>query len=126
MNANTIPSPIPPWHRPVESPIAQTLTANDDDGTISLNVAVTYLETDTLKAEPDDPYVVALPDGNYQQQTKRVYIPKAFEETTAPWRINGTFVGFTYLLMNNIGRAAILEWDGAGWQMVAGNAEPKD
>lgn len=126
MSENIIPSPTPPWHRPVLSPNVETLTEDNDAGTISLTVDTTYLETDVLKATPTDPYVVALPAGNYQRQYKKIYVPKAYEITTAPWKVTGTFVGFTYLLFDNIGRAAILEWDGEGWHLAGGNAQPLD
>jgi len=123
MSNNIVPSPTPPWHRPVQSPNTETLTS---DGTISLNTDVTYLETDVLKTDPADPYVAVLPNGNYLRQIKRIYVPKAFENSTAPWRLTGTFVGFLQLLFDNIGRAAVLEWDGEGWHLIGGNATPQD
>lgn len=126
MSDQVIPSPIPPWHRPVVSPNVETLTEDDDDGTLSLTMDTTYLNTDTLKETPTDPYVVALPDGNFKRQCKRIYIPKDKENSTAPWKVTGTFVGFTYLQLDTLGRAAVLEWDGAGWHLIGGNAEPKD
>lgn len=126
MSTIAVPSPTPPWHRPVQSPNTETLTEDNDAGTISLNTDVTYLETELLKATPDDPYVVALPNGNFKRQSKRIFVPKSFELTTAPWQVTGTFCGFGYLLFSTLGRAAVLEWDGEGWQLTGGNVEPKD
>jgi len=37
--------------------------------------------------------------------------------------MSGTFVGFTALRFNNQAWSAVLEWDGAGWQLIGGNAE---
>jgi len=126
MSDSIIPSPIPPWHRPVVSPNVETLTEDNDNGTMSLSMDTTYLNTSVLKQNHEDPYVVALPDGNYKRQIKRIYIPKAIENTTAPWKLTGTFVGFAWLRFDNIGRAAVLEWDGAGWHLIGGNAAPND
>jgi hypothetical protein len=92
-------------------------------GLSPLTQDVTYLATETAKEDPDDPYVVALPDGNYKRQSKRLYIPSEIRETTAPWKVTGTFAGFGFLGFNGIAMAAVLEWDGSGWHLVGGNAE---
>lgn len=123
---NTIPSPTPPWHRPVQSPDVQTMNGENYDNVIGLNYDTTYLDTDKPKDSNDlnVAHEATLPDGNYKRQIKRIYIPKGKENTTALWSVTGTFVGFTSLKFNTLGRAAVLEWDGAGWHLIGGNAEP--
>lgn len=128
MNEPIIPSPTPPWHRPVQSPSTQSMNGENYDNVISLTMDTTYLDTDTWKDADDHtvPHVAELPDGNYKRQIKRLYVPKDKENTTALWQVTGTFVGFATLKFDNIGRAAVLEWDGAGWHLIGGNAQPMD
>lgn len=127
MSCNTCPpSPIPPWHRPVQSPVVQTL--NEDlvaDG-ISMNVDVTYLDS-IVPLDAGDlsaAYQVALPNGNYQRQIKRIFVVAANALTTAAFEVTGTFVGFSKLrfFTDENGMSAVLEWDGAGWHVIGGNA----
>lgn len=130
MSADLCPSPIPPWHRPTQSPQVETFTEDNDGGTLSLTMDVSYLNTSTLKEAPTDPYVVALPDGNYKRQSKRIYIPKELLDTSAPWKVTGTFVGFGWLTFRGseggAAMSAVLEWDGSGWHLVGGNASPEN
>jgi hypothetical protein len=120
MSETTVPSPVPPWQRPVQSPNVQTLTGAGD---IALVFDVTYLDKQ-LEAETE-PYAVVLPDGNLKRQSKRIYIPKGNVGNSAEFSVSGTFVGFASLLFNNISTSAILEWDGAGWHLAGGNADPE-
>lgn len=126
MSNNTCPpSPIPPWHRPVVSPITDTLV---EDGFISLQTATTFLNQ-TADKDVEDPtvaYTATLADGNYIQQRKMIQIPAAAVESTALWRVTGNFVGFVSLLFNKLGHSAELIWDGAGWHFNGGNAEKED
>lgn len=121
------PSPTAPWQRPVLNPKIEILTAANDAGAVSLVQDTTFLETTVLKATPTDPYIVALPAGNYKRQTKVVLIPRETLTNgggSAPWKVTGTFSGFTYLNFSQIGQSAVLMWDGTGWQLIGGNAEP--
>lgn len=118
---NPIPSPTPPWARPVVSPNTETLAGT---GTIGLVYDTTYLNQ-TAPADLTDEtvgYALVLPDGNYLRQIKRIYVPKGNENTTAVFTVAGTFVGFSTLIFNKLARAAVLEWDGAGWHLIGGNA----
>ena len=121
-----IPSPTPPWHRPVQSPNVETFTEDNDGDVLSLTMDVTYLNTNVLKTDPAAPYLAVLPDGNYLRQMKRIHIPKARETDTVPWKVTGTFVGFGWLVFNHIGRSAVLEWVGEAWTLIGGNAAPTD
>lgn len=101
------------------SPLYQTLTSN---GTLQLDPDITYLRATGVSTGP---YTAVLPNGNFIQQMKRIYIPTDVIANTATWTITGTFAGgFTSLTMNTLGYSAFLEWDSAGWQIVAGNAIP--
>jgi hypothetical protein len=119
------PSPVPPWHRPVQSPTTQEINESLIADGISLNTDVTYLNSSVpLNAEDlTAPYVVALPNGNYKRQIKRIFIKRPDNNPTAVFSITGTFIGFTSLLMKDIATAAVLEWDGLGWHLIGGNAE---
>ncbi len=123
--SNIIPSPLPPWHRPITSPNTETFTEDNDGGTLSLTADVSYLNTIVAK-DADADYEAVLPDGNYQRQIKRIFIPKAIESTTKTWSVSGTFVGFATLKFDTTGRSAVLEWDGTGWHLIGGNAQPLD
>lgn len=120
------PSPTPPWHRPVQSPDTQTI--NEDliaDG-ISLNSDVTYLDSTVPKNASDltEAYEVALPNGNYKRQIKRIFIPGANFATTAAFKITGTFNSTTaYTFGIDGGQSAVFEWDGSDWHLIGGNAQ---
>ena len=116
MSDPVAPQPIPPWHRPIDSPVVQELT---EAGAINLACDTTYL----ISTASGDPISATLPDGNFKRQTKRIYIPGDIQNTTASWRISGTFVGFATLLFDTIGWSAVLEFDGDGWHLVGGNAK---
>lgn len=122
-NCNTppmVPAPRAPWAREVQSPLAQTLV--DAAVSLALDPQVTYLAAYQSQAQPIT-YNLQLPPGNYPQQFKRLYIPTNYIAQTATWTITGTFAGgFTSLTFNSQGYAALLEWDGSGWQMIGGNA----
>ena len=115
------PSPIPPWHRPTVQPVTHSLV---EDGTISLNTNLTYLNQTTPKDAGDEsvPYVAVLPNGNYKQQRKTIVIPAESVAETSIWSVTGTFVGFTSLTFNDLGTSVELMWDGNGWQYIGGNA----
>lgn len=119
------PSPVAPWQRPAVSPVAQTLAG---DGTASLSAVMTYLDSTTPKDAEDEsvPYVVALPDGNHKQQMKNFQIPTASIENSARWRIEGNLVGFIALGLDSVCQSASLQWDGAAWHMIGGNAQKLD
>lgn len=126
LNLNPVPpSPVPPWHRPVVAPIAQTLT---EDGTISLNTLTTYLSQTTPKDDGDllDPYVVVIPDGNWNGQTKNILIPATDVATTAVWKVTGNFVGFVALGFNDTNQSVGLEWNHGAWAYMSGNAQKID
>lgn len=111
------PSPIPPWHRPVQSPVVQTMT---EDGAVSLTTDVTYLKIGAGAGGK----AITLPDGNYKRQIKRVMIPGDQIYDTATWTMTVTGAGFTSMVFDATGTSAVLEWDGAAWQMIGGNATP--
>lgn len=112
-------NPISPWERPAQSPVDQSLYGA---GAINLNSLTTLLES---TADQSEPLVVTLPDGNYPRQTKQILVPFANKDTTATFRVTGTFVGFGSLLFDKIGWSGLLEWDGAGWHLIGGNAKPE-
>lgn len=69
---------------------------------------------------------LALPNGNFLKQIKRIYIPGGTIATSVTWIISGTFAnGFTSIKMDRLGYSAWLEWDGTSWQIFAGNATPQ-
>lgn len=113
------PSPIPPWNRPVQSPQTQTLYG---DGDVSLMSDVTYLDQVTPK-NGSQFYSIALPDGNYLRQIKRVYVKDSNQNTTFPFQMSGHFVGFSALRFNNVAWSAVLEWGGSAWYLISGNCE---
>lgn len=121
----TCPSPVPPFHRDTQSPQTQTLMG---DGAISLTMDTTYLVQDAPKdpQNPDTPYALTLANGSFKRQVKRIYVPNANADTTAKFEVSGTFVGSATLLFSPIGWSAVLEWDGSGWHLVGGNAEPQN
>jgi hypothetical protein len=88
------------------------------DGTINLNVDTTYLDKTA-----GGPYTVVLPNGNHRRQIKRIYVPGGSQPTTATFNVTGLFVGFTSLQFTTIATSAVLEWDGAKWQSIGGNAD---
>lgn len=116
----TVPSPIPPWDRPVQNPQVQTVTGDD---TISLTTDVTYLDQ-TAANEGGAPYIVLLPDGTFRRQIKRIYIKGSNAATTQPFQLtSANFMGFGYLLFQGPGAfSAVLEWDGFKWFMIGGDA----
>jgi hypothetical protein len=115
---NCPPSPIPPWDRSVQSPLQDILVQN---GTLLLDPAVSLLEA----LAPLGPFAVVLPNGNPRQAYKEIYIPGGSVTGTATWVVSGTFsAGFTQLTFNQLATSAFLRWDGAGWQIVGGNAIP--
>lgn len=122
------PAPIPPWHRPVVSPTNQEINEDLVNNGISLNTDVTYLISNVPKNSLDaaEAYQVAIPNGNYKRQIKRIFIPKANELTTAAFEITGEFLGFTKLRFDKEERgvSAVLEWVGDGWSLIGGNAGP--
>lgn len=109
-----IPSPTPPYAR--NSATWGTPQTLEDDGEILLSRLTTYLVATTDKT-------ATLPDGSKRQQPKNIFIPTDMLTTTGVWEVTGTFAGFTKLRFTNLGQSAQLEWDGAGWQLVGGNAE---
>ena len=117
-----IPSPIPPWHRPVQTPLVQVITGDDE---VNLGVDTTYLVQETQQ-DGDAPYLVTLPDGNYLRQIKRIYVRGDVQPTSAPFKMSGTFVSGAFFLFNTTATAAVLEWDGTAWQLIGGNAQPSD
>ena len=113
----TPPSPLPPWHRPIQTPVVQIIYGDD---TINLGVDVTYLEKTV--SNPSVPVVVTLPDGNFLRQYHRILIAGHLLATSETFEVSGTFTGLTSLTFNSVGHSALLEWDGGGWTMLGGNA----
>lgn len=117
MSANVPPSPVPPWQRPVSSPLTQTLS---DAGAIDLNCDTTYL--DAANGATGDPFALTIANGNYKRQTKRIYVKaERVAQGTAVWNLAGTFTGLASLTFNEDGYSAVLEWDGSGWHLIGGN-----
>lgn len=115
---NAPPSPLPPWLRPVSSPVTEELTAA---GAISLTTDTTYLNASS--ADIDQPFICPLADGNYIRQIKRVYVKGSkVSAGSATWTITGTFAGFTSATLDSTGSSLVLEWDGDAWHMIGGNA----
>jgi len=126
LNLNPVPpSPVPPWHRPVVAPIAQTIIGDD---TISLNELTSYLDQTTPKdaEDPTVPYELVLPDGNYSEQTKCLMIPGASIDDTAVWHVSGNFAGFIGLQFDDVHQAINLKWGNGAWHAMGGNALKTD
>ncbi len=120
------PSQPPPWHRPVQSPDTQTINEDLVSNGISLNSDVTYLNSTTPKNASDltEAYDVALPDGNYKRQIKRIFVKSDNFSTTARFKITGTFNSTTaYTFGIDDGQNAVFEWDGSAWHLIGGNAQ---
>lgn len=113
----TPPSPTPPWSRPVRTPAKQVIF---EDDTISLESDTTYFEKEI--GDPSAPLSVVMPDGNYLGQNKKLLITEDKRPTTETINISGNFAGINSLTLNTIGFNAVLEWDGAAWHLLAGNA----
>jgi hypothetical protein len=114
------PQPEPPWLRPIQSPFVQVLTGN---GNIDLGPQITTFQQGTAQAD-GNPYVIALPNGNYQGQTKTVIIPGINAPSTAPAFITGVFTGTISYLLNSAATMAVFLWDGSAWALAGGNAQP--
>lgn len=108
------PSPTPPYARPVQSPLVQELL---DAGTIMLTMNITKLNSSSATA-----LTAVLPNGNYVGQLKTIIIPNAAVATSATWNITGTFTLATTITLSQIAVAAVLEWEGAAWVLIGGNA----
>lgn len=128
MNTPTVPSPTPPWHRPLQSPNTNSLFG---DGTMQLNYDTTYLSSNQIRMVDNapSPYVIALPNGNYKRQRVHIYGDPDYVKlnTSATFIVTGQISGMTSLQFDNIGFSAILEWvpgvTGDGyWTFVGGNA----
>jgi hypothetical protein len=118
------PSPIPPWHRKVVNSEIDEETITGDD-TIDLSVTVTILNQTTPKDGVPTPYTVILPNVDTLCASpiqKEIYIPRSQANLTAPFRVTGTFNGFTSLLFNLTGQNAILRWVSGAWNLNGGNA----
>ena len=122
-----VPSPIPPWKRPVTNPRTNTISAA---GTIDLSYDTTFFDTQTSNndgATPPNniPWGIVLPNGNFVRQSILLMIPgKNLPTSQATFVVTGTFAGFKTLLFNNIGFNAWLMWDGSSWQIQSGGATP--
>jgi hypothetical protein len=121
MSVPTIPSPIPPWDRSIQSPLTQTLTG---EGIVDLTKDVTYLNSQVHQTG-DVPYAVDLPDGDFPRRIHRIFIFGAALPFTASFRVSGNFAGaINFLNFSSIATSAMLEWDGTCWQLIGGNAQP--
>lgn len=115
--SNCPPSPLPPWSRPVQSPLSQVIVDNTV-AQILLDPDITY-----LNQAGNGTNNLALPNGNFLKQMKRIYIPGQTIATSVTWIVAGTFAGgFTSIKFDRIGFQAWLEWDSTAWQLFAGNA----
>lgn len=113
---NCPPSPIPPWARPTQNPRVQTLV--DNTVPLVLDPDVAY-----LNQVGGGPNAMVMPNGNFLKQMMRIYVLSGTIATTATWVFTGLFAGgFTHLTFNTTKYSALLEWDGAAWQLVGGNA----
>lgn len=121
-NSNIPPSPVPPWARPVQSPVVETLTEDNSGATISLTTDLTYLKSEVIG---DEPYSAVLPDGKYKRQEKTLMIPAEILATAADWLVTGAFADATGYKFTRIGPLARFLWDGDAWFLVGGNAEPQ-
>lgn len=120
------PSPLPPWKRAVTVPEILQVTG---DCTLNVNFSLIALNQTVPKAKDAanvvKPYFVTLPPGNYQGQSLLIFIPSSNIATTANFLVNGTIAGGSAgLLFNNTAFNAWLLWDGSGWSMFGGNAQP--
>lgn len=113
-----VPSPIPPWARPVQSPFMQVCTGND---TIDLGPDVTYLNQTNPQAG-GAPYQLTLPNGNYMRQMKRILVLGSAIPNTAEFQLLGQFAGAGSLLFNSAATEAVLEWDSTCWHLIGGSA----
>lgn len=118
---NCPPSPIPPWHRPVQSGRVQTIKGT---GSVDLMSDTTLLVATVNN--PPKPISVTLPNGNFQRQMKRIYIPGDQIANSESFNVTGKYAGYDTLTFNQLGFSAVLEWDGATWQIIGGNATPND
>jgi len=118
MNQN-VPAPQPPWSRPMQSPMVQTIVSDD---AIDLTTDASYINCVTPKAG-GGPYLLTIPDGNVRRQTKRIFVVGSTIAATAPFKLTGTFAGFSYITFNNAATSAILEWDSTAWAFIGGNAQ---
>lgn len=116
------PSPTPPWCRPIQSPFVQYLTGN---GNIDLGPGITIWQQTNAQGD-GKPYVLALPNGNFQGQYKTVMIAGFNSSATAPAYITGQFTGCVSYLLNNAATMAVLMWDGTAWALAGGNAQPSN
>lgn len=115
--SNCPPSPLPPWSRPTQSPLSQIIVDNTV-AQILLDPDITYLNQAGVGTNN-----LALPNGNFLKQMKRIYVNSAVIATTVTWVVSGTFAGgFTKLQFDRIGYSAFCEWDGSAWFLFAGNA----
>lgn len=120
------PSPVPPWHRPPVAPVTHTLV---EDGAISLNTNITYLNQTAPKDAEDEtvPYIATIGAPLYPQQRKTIMIPATAVEDTAVWRVTGNFVGFVALKFDKFGQSVELMSGGDGyWMVLGGNATKED
>jgi hypothetical protein len=116
-SCNCPPSPVPPWSREARSGQTQRIVDND---VVNLAHDPTYLEK--VVSDPSASVTVTLPNGNRKGQHKRIMIPGDSLATTETFTVSGTFAGFTTLTFDAVGYNALLEWDGAAWQFMGGNA----
>lgn len=115
--SNCPPSPLPPWSRPTQSPLSQVINDNTV-AQILLDPDITYLNQAGNATNN-----LALPNGNFLKQMKRIYVNSALIASTVTWIVSGTFAGgFTKLQFDRVGYSGFLEWDGAAWQWIGGNA----
>lgn len=115
---NCPPSPQPPWSRPVQSPLIQTLSSNLVP--LVLDPSIAYLSQTSPTPVTNN---MAMPNGNYLRQQFTFIIPNAAIATTVTWVFTGNFAGgFTMLTFNTLGYTAVVEWDGSAWQLMSGNA----
>ncbi len=123
MSAPIPPSPLPPWAR-LEVPTqpaagGQTLNGN---GTINLLFDQVF-----LVATEGGPYAVVLPDGRPDRaKVLRIYVPGTGTETVT-FVVSGTFAkNVASYTFNALGGSLVLEWDGAAWQYIGGDATPSE
>lgn len=114
-----VPSPLPPWLRPVQSPMVQTIYGVD---TIDLSPDVTYLAQQNPSNGNNDPYRVTLPAGNYVRQYKQILIPGNIAPNSAPFLVIGPLVNANSLVFDGTHTSALLTWDGYAWHLIGGSA----
>lgn len=115
-SSRTPPSPTPPWHRDIKTPVTQTLS---DDGNVSLTTDVTYL--DKTISSPSVPVNITIPNGNFARQYKTILIKGDKLATTETFNLAGTFAGYSSLTFDGVGFVAVLIWDSSSWVLVGGN-----